>query len=327
MPSGVETKEVVFLLVGLAGGLVGGYFTNQYFFKKQAKTADISEANIHRLLELTYEQSLRNGVKDATIVAALRSAEAKFESLSDLVEIKARMDQIIATLNSSVDRSNLSTSLVFDYKALGDRWSQLATVKLDLRIMTPDNRMEIDRFRAAHESIFPSGYPGAGEFRKENVHIIDTMGTVARIVDLTSVQTTLQTVPPEKVEKNVRELFDYWNSRAPTLPQENSEAKISEISRFHHELEMIHPFLDGNGRIGRIILEEQIAYAFGIPIKFRPERDDYYRALRALDLGSSGPLEALIRKALQQFNVALGHRTSLPTRFQRKRPNNRSEPC
>lgn len=305
MSSDIEVKDIILLIAGLAGGLVGGFWTGQHFHKKQSKTAEHFETNIYRLLELNYEQALKNGIRDASIVEALRSAEAKVEPISDLVEIKLKMDQIIATLSGSTNTSNLSPALVFEYKALGDRWSQLASAQLDLKIMTTSGQIGIDRFMAAHKSIFPGDFPWAGEFRKENVYILDAMGTVARIIDLTEVQTRLETIPPEKVESNLRDLFGYWNSRVSALPRENSEVRVSEISRFHHELEMIHPFLDGNGRIGRILLEEQIAYLFGVPIKFRPDRTDYYRALRALDFGSSEPLERLIKNALQQFNVAL----------------------
>lgn len=301
MSSDIEVKDVVLLLVGLAGG----FFTNQFFFNKQAKTSEEFEGNIYHLLERNYEQSLRNGIKDSRIVEALRLAEKRVEPISDLVEIKAKMDEIIEKLGKLKNPADLPSDLVFEYKALGDRWSQLASAQLDLKIMSVNGHIEIDRFKAAHKNIFPSEYPWSGEFRKEKVYIVDTIGTVARIVDLTEIQTKLQTVAPEKVESNLKQLFEYWNSRNPRLPRESSIVKIAEISQFHHELEMIHPFLDGNGRIGRILLEEQIAYLFGAPIKFRPDRTEYYRALRALDFGSKEPLERLIKTELERFNIIL----------------------
>lgn len=305
MSSDIEVKDVVFLLTGLAGGLAGGFFTSQHFHKKQATTAEDFETNIYRLLERNYEQSLKSGIRDANIAEALRLAEAKVEPISDLVEIKTQMDQIVATLSRSVDKSSLPPALVFEYKALGDRWSELASAQLELKIMASNGQIAIDRLMVAHKSIFPGEYPWAGQFRKEDVYILDAMGTVVRIVDLTEVQTKLQTVPPERVESNLRDLLGYWNSRVFALTSESSETRISEISKFHHELEIIHPFLDGNGRIGRILLEEQITYLFGVPVKFRPDRIDYYRALRALDFGGSEPLEHLIRSTLEKFNVAL----------------------
>lgn len=305
MSSDIEPKDILLLVVSLAGGWAGGYFTSKRFHDKQVIANEVTEENLYRMVEKTYFQSLKNGVNDAAIAHALRSAEQKALPLSDLVEIKARMDQIISVLEGSGDRSKLAPALVFEYKALGDRWSQLASVQLDLRIMAPNGQINLERFKAAHESIFPNDYPWAGQLRKENVYILDTMGTVVRIVELTEVQTTLETVPPEKIESNLRDLFGYWNSRANSLLGETSDTKISEISKFHHELEIIHPFMDGNGRMGRKLVEEQVGLLFGTQVRFRPDRIDYYRALRAMDFGGREPLEMLIKEALTEFNVKL----------------------
>ena len=55
---------------------------------------------------------------------------------------------------------------------------------------------------------------------------------------------------------------------------------IHEIIRFHHDFERIHPFQDGNGRVGRLIaLKECLRYAIVPFIIEDAKKMFYYRGL------------------------------------------------
>ena len=60
----VELKEVFFFVAGL----IGGFLTNQFFFKKQTVLNEQSERNLYMELDRHYEQALRDGIRNAEIL-------------------------------------------------------------------------------------------------------------------------------------------------------------------------------------------------------------------------------------------------------------------
>jgi len=77
---------------------------------------------------------------------------------------------------------------------------------------------------------------------------------------------------------------------------------LQKIARFHLEFEHIHPFLDGNGRIGRVLINHQLAHVGLPPIILRnKEKKHYYQALRIYDHSQkTEPMESILRLALAE---------------------------
>ena len=80
----------------------------------------------------------------------------------------------------------------------------------------------------------------------------------------------------------------------------SQESIITRIARFHLSFEHIHPFVDGNGRIGRVLNNYLLVREGHVPINIKfIDRSEYYDAFAAFDKKSDLSLmEQIVGKAL-----------------------------
>ncbi|HLD78310.1 MAG TPA: Fic family protein, partial [archaeon] len=99
--------------------------------------------------------------------------------------------------------------------------------------------------------------------------------------------------PPESVPDAFSRLMRWY------IGNKNRYHPLVVAAHFHAHFERVHPFRDGNGRTGRLLLNHILRSA-GYPMLSIPvlERKRYYATLQAVDSGNLRPLVELLRDRL-----------------------------
>jgi fido (protein-threonine AMPylation protein) len=151
-------------------------------------------------------------------------------------------------------------------------------------------RLTSPLLRYIHRLLLPTDPAFAGKFRETQVWLVNAQG-----------HPNLNTECPawDKVPTLVDELLDEWNLNFSCLIGD-SEAVIPAMARFFQRLSWIHPFVDGNGRLAREVMNLQARELLGLkddPILDRGAA--FYQALVDADAGNFEALELFIGRALE----------------------------
>ena len=144
-------------------------------------------------------------------------------------------------------------------------------------------------FLAAHKVLMRALLKDAGKYRKQSVGIVKG-GQVEHLAP-----------PYENVPFLMKDLFTYVK-RSDELP-------LIKSCVFHYEMEFIHPFLDGNGRMGRLwqtlILMNSYPVFEYLPFEtlISQTQGEYYRSLSESD--KTGKSTLFIEYMLRVINKSL----------------------
>jgi Fic family protein len=148
--------------------------------------------------------------------------------------------------------------------------------------------ISLDLIKKLHEIVFKNSKPFAGMLRKrgEEVAIVDATGKIIH-----------RGAPAGEIGKLLKELVEWYENNKKKYPPLILAAVV------HNQFENIHPFKDGNGRVGRILLNN-ILIKHGLPpvnIELK-NRSEYYNALREYqDNENIRPMIELIIKEYKEL--------------------------
>jgi filamentation induced by cAMP protein fic len=138
-------------------------------------------------------------------------------------------------------------------------------------VIKTNESLSLRLIREFHALVLNDDIENRGKFKKSNNEILGA---------------GFETTPYYLVEEKLTELIEKFNS------SENNDL-IMKVACFHADFEKIHPFIDGNGRTGRLLLNlELMKNGYPITVIRNEDRDEYYTALETAQVESNYELLA-----------------------------------
>lgn len=213
-----------------------------------------------------------------------------------------RRENRIRTIHSSlaIEHNSLSleqvTAILDGKRVLGNpnEIKEVQNAYEAYELMLRLNPASVDDLLKAHKLMMNNLVPENGRFRSGGVGVFDG-------------EVLIHMAPPaEFVPEHIHNLFA-WYQKSELHP-------LIKSAIFHYEFEFIHPFADGNGRMGRmwhsLLLGKWKEMFFWLPIEelIQSRQKEYYDALGAADkqADSAGFVELMleiIRDSLTEITV------------------------
>jgi fido (protein-threonine AMPylation protein) len=192
----------------------------------------------------------------------------------------------------------LTTALT--WKALADTIAEDRVGSLDFHILDANGSITSSALLRAHKEMFPSEYRWAGTWRDAFVSIqrAFTPLTESRLAAMSSMRIT--PIAPDRIVEELNRLLDRWNRNVADHKKSEIRSVAIALANFHQQFQLIHPFFDGNGRLGRAILREQVKFLTGYDLKQFTDQEAYLQALQASDAGETDALARYIESHIQR---------------------------
>lgn len=229
------------------------------------------------------------------LVSAISEALGRWDGLSTDLSPKLRKENRIRSIHASlaIENNTLSLAQVTDIidgnRVLGlpHEITEVKNAAAAYELLETLDPASPKDFLRAHKTLMHGLVAEAGHFRKGGVGIYQG----EKLVHMAP--------PADRVPHLVADLFD-WLGRTDTHP-------LLAGAVVHYEIEFIHPFSDGNGRIGRLwqtlILSHWKPRLAMLPVEtvVHAGQSDYYAALALSDQAADAePFAAFILGALLQ---------------------------
>lgn len=152
-------------------------------------------------------------------------------------------------------------------------------------IRNSKEHLSLELMKELHKACFRNSKPFAGNFRKkgQEVAVVDGQGRVVH-----------RGAPSRMAVKLLKDLIAWYKANKIIYPPLVLAAVV------HNQFETIHPFADGNGRVGRLLLNNILLKRNKPPVNIElKNRRTYYAALR--DYQENGNIRPMIKLILKEY--------------------------
>lgn len=193
------------------------------------------------------------------------------------MSLHLRRENRIRTIHSSlaIEHNSLSldqvTAILDGKRVLGNpnEIKEVQNAYQAYEMMLRLNPNSVEDLLTAHKLMMQGLVPENGKFRSGGVGVFDG----DRLVHMAP--------PAHLVPKLIQDLFDWY--------KDSEMHPLIKSAVFHYEFEFIHPFQDGNGRMGRmwhsLLLGQWKEFFFWLPVEelIQSKQAEYYDALGKSD--------------------------------------------
>ncbi len=226
------------------------------------------QSNLIQLSQVKIKEYLTN--KDINNSIVLENAQGSLEIETGTTELE--FNQII---QNTIIEKNIEKQKILEVNNLYNLTKKVINESLDNEILT------IEKIKNWHFILMQGVREDAGQFSKYQRMIPDVK------ISLTH---------PDDIEEEL----SLWIIKYKNIKT------IKDIASAHIEFEMIHPFGDGNGRIGRLIMTYHLVSIGYIPaLVDMSNKNFYYESLNYANINNNIPLEYFIILAILQMEGKL----------------------
>lgn len=260
---------------------------------------------VDRLINATdaiarYDQMLKNMHNSEILLAPLRNQEAV---------ISSRMEGTISTMDEilkyEADEANNGDDTT---EASNVRWEVIETILYQRALIAAQGALNDgypvsqSMVKAIHQRLLSFGRGATkspGEFKTEQNYLADR----------NKKQILFVPVSPERLQDGLETLFGYIDN--------STDPALIKAAMTHIEFEALHPFKDGNGRIGRMLITLMLwqsgtisAPHFYVSGYFEENKDQYLDTMRRVSESGDWDewcaffLEAIEQQAIRNLAVA-----------------------
>lgn len=154
-------------------------------------------------------------------------------------------------------------------------------------IRTTSEDLSLNLILRLHELCFLKSKHFAGKLRNVEVVISNSSGEIIH-----------QGIPAKEVKSALLEMVDWYKKN-----KDKFKPLVLSVL-IHNQFEYIHPFQDGNGRVGRLLLNYILIRNNYPPVNINLEdRQEYYKCLRDYDLIQD--VKPMLRFIINQYKKTL----------------------